>query len=245
MRPLRNFALVLFIALPALAQTAPQRSNELCSALREIAAENGRKFSPMRPGSCSFTLDTGYDLLVSYNERSLNVTMMVGVNLLNGDASALWLHLSTLDGLAHVALGTKLQAVFDESSRLLKEITLAQSKPGNHGYVSLNGKADKALLSADHLAIPYAMDVIDIDVAADVKDIDRMARAREREASGELPAWRRVLGLSLQAFGAGAQAYVNAYRGASAPQWQTQPIYTAPKTCYTNFLGPTMFTNCY
>ena len=68
---------------------------------------------------------------------------------------------------------------------------------------------------------------------------------RESKASDRVPAWRRILGLSLQVFGAGAQGYANAYRGPNTPQGQSQPPYSAPKTCYTNFIGATAFTNCY
>jgi hypothetical protein len=50
------------------------------------------------------------------------------------------------------------------------------------------------------------------------------------------------LGLSLQAFAAGAQGYANAYQ---VPPGNNSVQRNPARTCYTNFIGDTAFTNCY
>ena len=235
------FALLLASA-PVFSQTASQRSDELCAAIQPIALENGRSFEVTRPGACRVSIDTGYDLFVMYDDRSLHLALGVNGGLLKGDASALWLHLSAFDNLVHSALGTKPQDVFDNLGKLARALVQKASKGGLPPGTFLDGKADRALLSVtgNENAV-----VIIFGASADVRDIDKMKRNGGSKASDGVPTWRRILALSLQVFGAGAQGYANAYRGPNAPQWQSQPLYSAPKTCYTNFIGSTAFTNCY
>lgn len=107
--------LLAFVAIfPAMSQTAPQRSNELCTSLSAVASERALRFTPFKPGACAIDIDTGYTLFVNYDHRLLHVSLGVNAAILNGDASAIWLRLSTFDNLAHVAIGTEQQSIFDE-----------------------------------------------------------------------------------------------------------------------------------
>lgn len=237
--------LVLTVSGAAFCQTAPQLTAEICGELQHAAEEYQRQFGPL-PTGCRINIDRGYDLAVDYIEHSIDGTRSMSLSLradfefLNGDASALWLHLSAFDGLSHLALGTKPQAVFDGLSTLIKSLAVADLKGNLHQGAYFEGHADKAYL----LAMTDGK-VVAASAGAEIKDIDRMKRARGNRSGDQVPTWRRILGLSLQVFGAGAQGYANAYRGPNTPQWQSQPVHSAPKTCYTNFIGSVAYTNCY
>jgi hypothetical protein len=168
--------------------------------------------------------------------------MGIATQLFNGEASALWLHLSAFDNLSYAALGTRPQAVFDGLTELLKDMCSKEMNGGISGVTTFGGKTDNASLE---VAADPDNGIIVIAAYADVKAIDKMSHLPQSKTDGHVPTWRRILGLSLQVFGAGAQGYANAYRGPNNPQWQSQPLYSAPKTCYTNFIGATAFTNCY
>jgi hypothetical protein len=228
-------------AAPALSQTAPQRSDELCAALQQTAVEQARKFTVTRAGACRVNIDTGYDFFVNYDEQTLHLGLVIDAGLLNGDASALWLRISAFDNLAHAALGTRPQATFDELNKLIKTLAKDALKRGQFSTMFYS-KSDKAVLGAKG----YADSQIILMASAHVKDIDSMRKKQVSDAAGEVPTWRRILGLSLQAFGSGAQGYANAYSAnRNSTQWQAQPVSRAPRTCYTNFIGATAFTNCY
>jgi hypothetical protein len=214
----------------------------LCAAIQPTAVENGRRFEVTQPGACQVNIDTGYDLFVMYDDRSLHLALGVNFGLLNGDASAFWLHLSAFDNLVHSALGTKPQAVFDNLAKLAKAFAQKASKGGLPPGTFFDGKTDRALLTVTG---SETTQIIILGASADVRNIDKMTHSAGNKTSDGVPTWRRVLALSLQVFGAGAQGYANAYQGSNAPQWQSQPLYSAPKTCYTNFIGTTAFTNCY
>jgi hypothetical protein len=233
--------LLVLAASPLFCQPAPQRSDELCLTLQQTAVEQKRKFTVTRPGACSLNLDAGYDFFVGYDERALYLYLKIDARLLNGDASALWLRMSAFDNLAHTALWTRPQAVFDALNKSIKTLAKDMLEQGKVD-ATIQNKMDGVYIMAKG---DQAAQVIILSAAASVKDIDRMKKRRASEASGEVSTWRRILGASLAAFGEGAQGYANAYRGPSTPQWQSQPMYHAPKTCYTNFIGGTAFTNCY
>jgi hypothetical protein len=193
-------------------------------------------------GGCDVKIDTGYYLIVAHEKQSLHLVMGIATQLLNGEASALWLHLSAFDNLSYAALGTRPQAVFDGLTELLKDMCSKEMNGGISGVTTFGGKTDNASLE---VAADPDNGIIVIAAYADVKAIDKMSHLPQSKTDGHVPTWRRILGLSLQVFGAGAQGYANAYRGPNNPQWQSQPLYSAPKTCYTNFIGATAFTNCY
>ncbi len=182
------------------------------------------------------SIDTGYKFFVAYSEHSLTLTLWADSAILNGDASAFWLRLSALDNLAHSALGTKQSAVFDALNGLVKKYAQAVLSAGGHPVPMIFGKTDKTTLGA----VAGANGVLQLLVSADVKDIDGMKRSREREGKGEIPNWRHILGLSLQAFAAGAKGYSDSQRA-----YQHQNVYRAPIRCYTNFVGNYAFTNCH
>jgi hypothetical protein len=193
-------------------------------------------------GGCDVKIDTGYYLIVAHEKQSLHLVMGIATQLLNGEASALWLHLSAFDNLSYAALGTRPQAVFDGLTELLKDMCSKEMNGGIGGVTTFGSKTDNASLE---VAADPDNGMIVIAAYADVKAIDKMSHLPQSKTDGHVPTWRRILGLSLQVFGAGAQGYANAYRGPNNPQWQSQPLYSAPKTCYTNFIGATAFTNCY
>lgn len=170
--------------------------------------------------------------------------------VLNGDASAFWLRLSTFDNLANLAIGTKQQEVFDKTNKLSKqaanEILPLLRQGQSNAKEELHDKAERALLGV------YADAQAQVILAsADTEDIDKMKRDRQLEAikgeaklnrqkeqaaSGEVAGWRRVLALSLLAFAAGAKGYTNAYQATQ----QRRSV-----TCYTNFFGSHALTTCY
>jgi hypothetical protein len=154
----------------AVCQTAPQRSEELCSALQSTASEKGRQFAVDRPGACMINIDTGYNLFVNYSERRLFVSLGIWAGLLNGDSSAFLLRLSAFDNLAHVAMGTDQQAVFDEMNKLTKKWAHEQLQHGPNDK-AMHSTIRKVLLGAR--AYP-ASNTIMLMASADVKDIDRM-----------------------------------------------------------------------
>ncbi|MGH9342461.1 MAG: hypothetical protein ACRD19_01655 [Terriglobia bacterium] len=228
---------LLPLAPTIMAQPAPARSDGLCTALRKTASERALKFTVTSPGACMLGIDKGYNLVVSYNREILNAALGVNAVLLNGNASAFWLRLSAFDNLVHLALGTKQEIVFDQmnklASKMARESLTGKLAPGQ----MIHSKAEKATLGA-----VYEKGIIFLIASADVKDIDAMKRKlRHRDQKSTL---RRVLSLSLQAFAAGAQGYAREQRSRQRLYVQ-QPIYSAPRTCYTNFLGNTVFTSCY
>ena len=229
-------------AAPALSQTAPQRSDELCATLQQTATEKARKFTVPRAGACMVNIDTGYDFFVNYDEQTLHLGLVIEAGLLNGDASALWLRISAFDNLSHAALGTRPQKTFDELNKLIKTLAKDALKRGQFSTM-LHSRSDKAVLGATGY---NDSQIILLMASAYVKDIDSMKKKQVSDAAGEVPTWRRILGLSLQAFGSGSQVYANAYTAnRNSTQWQAQPVSSAPRTCYTNFIGNTAYTNCY
>jgi hypothetical protein len=109
MRKSRKHVLPVFALLvasvPVFSQTALQRANELCATIQQqVAAEKDKSFQMSRAGDCHFKIDTGYILLVTHEKQSLRIVMGFNAVLLNGDASALWLHLSAFDNLSYAAL---------------------------------------------------------------------------------------------------------------------------------------------
>ena len=268
MRKSRKHVLPVFALLvasaPVFSQTASQLSNGLCAEIESNALENGRLFEVFKPpvgsrltGGCRASAD-GYFLSVTNSERILHLALGFNVGLLSADASAFWLRLSAFDNLTHAALGTKPKSVFDGLGKLAKALALKAVKEELRPDTLFSGKADRAFLVATGGSDNDK--IVLLGAYADVSDIDEMKRGgeqdsplppvsfppvRESKASDGVPTWRRILALSLQVLGAGAQGYANAYRGPNAPQWQSQPLYSAPKTCYTNFIGNTAFTNCY
>jgi hypothetical protein len=155
------------------------------------------------------------------------------------DVSAFWLRLSALDNLCHSALGTKQQAVFDELNRLAKQVSKEMAPLMQQGVEDAErqrfGKAQRAAL-----LVSGTSRLIHLQASAFTKDIDKMKRDRKREASGEIPTWRKVLVIALQAFAAGAKGYGEAYRA----RYENPRRYRV-KSCYTNFAGQWAFTQCY
>jgi hypothetical protein len=182
-------------------------------------------------------IDTGYDLFVAYGEQKLFLGLRVDAARLQ-DANAFWLRLSALDNLAYPALGTKQQSIFDGLNPLVKKLAQEQLAHGIKPDTMVFGKAGKVRLS---VSIPAAAPILVLMASADVHDIDGMKRSAECGASGHIASWRKILAMSLLAFGNAAQAYGSAYR----PPAQTLPAYSASRTCYTNLVGATAFTNCY
>jgi hypothetical protein len=233
----------LMLSIGAYGQPAPARSDGLCTALRQAASDGGFEFKTTYPGACAANIDTGYKLLVDYSEQTLHLGLSVDPVLLNGDASAFWLRLSAFDNLVHSAFGTKQQTVFDEMNRLARKIAQQAVATKTAPSQGVQSRADKATLS---VSIGNS-GVLILVASAYVKDIDKMKQERSGESDGQIASWRRILGLSLQAFAAGAKGYSDSYQRAhqNAPQQPVQPIYRAPRTCYTNLIGTTAFTNCY
>jgi len=234
--PLAAFA----FAVAAIGQTAPQRSQDLCSSLKDLAAQNSRSFSVPRPGACIMNLDKGYDFIVDYTDKTLDLILRVDIGLLGGDASAFWLRLSAFDNLVHAAMHTKQQSVFDKMNKLVMDLAKA-ALTNALSERSLNSQAEEAVLLAS-----YNPAFVAVMVAATPIGIEKMQRSRERESSpsaatargvrGGIPTWRKILGLSLLAFGAAAQNAAAAYR---------PPSFSQSTICYTNFLGSTAVTTCY
>lgn len=229
--------LVLSLALPAFGQAAPARSDELCKAMQQTATENGKKFLVTAPGACMAEIDNGYALLVAYKEETLHVGM-TQTFLPNGDPQAFWLRLSALDNLAHVALGTKQEAVFDELNKMAKDAANEMVPLLHQGRTDVklerHGKAQRAVLyvSGDaHGVVLLA--------SATTHDIDKMKRERKREEElgSDGARWRQILALSLLTFAAGAKGYSNAYSQSLATQRRSV-------TCYTNLLGNFATTTC-
>lgn len=232
------FLLASALAAPAFCQTAPQRSEELCATLQQSASENGYSFKVTAPGACSAEIDTGYDLIVTYNDENLHLGL-VQTFLVNGDPRAFWLRLSMLDNLATVALGTRQRAVFDELNRLAEQaakemLPLVRQRDAN-AKRELHGSAEKATLGvfADTKSVVLL-------ASANMKDIDKMKRSRQQEtaAGSDVARWRKVLALSLLTFAAGAKGYTDAYQ-------RSVQIRRPSTTCFTNFLGQLAITNCH
>ena len=237
---LRAFIFVALIGLGS-GQPAPQRSNELCSLLKQSALEQSKQFIPDdHPGACRMGIDYGYTFFVDYSDRRLYVGLTVIPALFNGNSNAFWLRLSALDNLAHSALGTRQQIVFDGLNTLSKKLAAQQLKHGTQGTGLLKdtglqrSRAQRAELGARF----SSHGIIVLMASADSKDIDKM-----KNETVEVSSWRRILGLSLQAFAAGAQSSSQAYSSyaASSPQRTLTPI----RSCYTNFLGAAAVTTCY
>lgn len=227
--------LALLCCMPMFCQPAPQRSEELCATLQQTAAEKGRTFEKDVPhaGACRMNLDTGYDLFVSYGEQTLALGLRVNAVTLQ-DANAFWLRLSALDNLAGPALGTKQQGVFDGLNKLAKKFARQQLAHG----VKIDMQYDRIQRASLAVGIPSDGPFLIFMASAKVHDIDEMKRLAKRRDEGDIAPWRKILSTSLAAFGAGAQGYANGYR-------QAMPIYTAPRTCYTNFMGNMALTNCH
>jgi hypothetical protein len=237
-----SVVLVLVLFSPAgglVGQTAPQRSDELCLALKQSADDAGKQFSVTTPGACRMRLDNAYTLFVDYSPQVLHVGMTLDPVVLNGDASAFWLRLSALDNLVETALYTKQRAVFDEFNRLVAK-DLAP-------YVMKHKEAPNKLLRSrtEKVALGVLMDpgtaIISLIASADVSDIEKAQRARKNAAdaeelkkgelarkraadaartarvqeerpqaqSGGVAAWRRILGGALGAFAEAAKSSAN------------------------------------
>lgn len=217
-------------------------------------------------------LDEAYALFVDYTPQTVHIGMTFDPVMLKGDASAFWLRLSTLDNLVQSAFQTKQRTVFDELNRLVaKELGPYLMKHNAVPENMLHGRTQKVLLG---VSMDPKTAIIALIASADVKDIDKMQNARNKataggiekvesapnrkaagnttkaestrntRASGEIAAWRKILGGALVAFGNGAQAYAATARAQASAQPRVT-IYNAPRTCYTNFMGGTAFTNCY
>ena len=249
-RSLLRSSTCLFAALLALVplarqisgQTAPQRSDELCSTLKQSGSDSGRQFTMTRPGACMLNIDTGYNLFVDYRDEVLAISLSFSPALLKGDASAFWLKLSTFDNLVQTALHTKQRTVFDEMNSLAKKLGQQIMATNTIPQDMLHSRTGKVALG---VRMDPKTAIIILIASADVKDIEKMQRTREREASGEIATWRKVLAVSLQAFAAGAKGYSNAYANAQRNAQPAQTVFNARRTCYTNFIGGTAFTNCY
>src|ERR1035441_2112788 len=140
------FFALLVASAPVFSQTAIQRSTELCAAMQPIAAENGQRFQMGPNGGCDVKIDTGYYLIVAHEKQSLHLVMGIATQLFNGEASALWLHLSAFDNLSYAALGTRPQAVFDGLTELLKDMCSKEMNGGISGVTTFGGKTDNASL---------------------------------------------------------------------------------------------------
>lgn len=194
------------------------------------------------------SIDTGYYFLVDYNEEYLHLSLGLNAATLNGDMSAFWLRLSVFDTLAHHALGTKPQAVFDGLNPLVKQLF---RKILDEGEAAL-GKPYESELGSVTLTAFASRDVpvVVLIASARPKDID-ILRAKQAPSvsdagspstvdvqSEQKPSnWQRFFGLAFQTFGAGATAYSNSY-GGQLPRKSGQ-------TCYTDFLGNSAYTKCY
>jgi hypothetical protein len=233
--------LVLALFAPvtvAFGQTAPQRSEELCSALKQSAENAGNTFAVTKPGACRMRLDNAYALFVDYSAQTLHIGMTFNPAILQGDASAFWLRLSALDNLVETALHTKPRVVFDELNRLVvKELAPYLMKHNAVPDKMLHAQTDKVTLGVN---MNPDTAIIALIASAGVNDIDRMQQARRRAATGGVATWRKILGLSLQAFAAGAKGYADGL--ASQP---SQTVVNSRRTCFTNFIGNTVVTNCY
>jgi hypothetical protein len=154
--------------------------------------------------------------------------------------------LSSFDNLVHSAMGTEQQRVFDEMNKMVKHLAQVELEGLTQGATSpasapecpvrflVNGKVDRAILVA---ACDQQTGLAMFMASATTKDIEKM----KTPGSSAAPAWRTILGLSLQAFARSATAYSQAL----ASQARSQPIYRMQTSCYTNFLGRTAITHCY
>jgi hypothetical protein len=230
------FSLVSMLAAPVFCQTAPQRSEELCATLQQSASENGYSFRLTQPGFCAAEIDKGYTVLVSYIKEAVSVGLVIDVGVLNGDADAFWLRLSTFDNLASLALGTKQQAVFDKANKLQLQAAKAILPLVQQGQPDAVKEFHDTVQLALVTAFADAKGRITILAGADTKDIDKMKGQKEQVAGGGIASWRKVLALALLTFAAAARGYTNAYQAAQ----QRRPV-----TCYTNFQGITALTHCY
>jgi len=183
-------------------------------------------------------LDNAYALFVDYSPQALHVGMTFNPVILQGDASAFWLRLSALDNLVETALHTKPRVVFDEFNRLVaKELGPYLMKHNAVPDKMLQAQADKVTLG---VSMNPDTAIIVLIASAGVTDIDKMQQARRRASTGGVATWRKILGLSLQAFAAGAKGYAD---GLAAQPAQT--VVNSRRTCFTNFIGNTVVTNCY
>src|SRR5258708_4890612 len=203
----------------ARAKTRPDLLSKRVSS-REQTWVNSREcrsqFTTFRPGTCMMSIDTGYNLYVNYGEHLLIVSLGVSTALLNGDASAFWLRLSAFDNLAHVALGTKQQAVFDGMNKLAKKHAEQLQRTLNDK--PMHSKVQKVMLGA--IADPKSNTIMYL-ASAEVKEIDKMKRQtqapistltqvtspttirHENRVAGTGSRWKSILGLSMQALAAG------------------------------------------
>lgn len=156
-------------------QPAPQRSDNLCSELKQAAVENGRDFSSHRPGACMVAIDKGYSFGVDYDPQSLFVSLLVHTQVLDGDASAFWLRLSAFDALAHSALGVRQQVTFDNLNVLVKKASI-EVLSGNPKSNMLHGRAEHVTLG---VTSDNKSPVIVLMASANVKDIDKMKRKNQ------------------------------------------------------------------
>lgn len=228
--------LLLFIPKLAYSQAAPQRSAELCSVLQKVTQETSTYFAYTGPGECSAAPSlNGYSVLVDYHENVLYLGLVVDITGQHKvglaeplkDPNTFWFSLSVFDNLAHIALGTKDQDVFEALNKL------AQQALQQKGHVQLYGSTQRAKLQA----ASDSGEPLFLMVSANTKDIDKMKRSEQRKKSGEAAGWEKVLALSLQAFSAGAKGYAATYQ-------QNQSQARNPTSCYTNFLGNSAITNC-
>lgn len=216
------------LASPGLAQPAPARSEQLCKTLKQSAAEYDRKFDSHRPGSCGIMLDDGgYRFYVDHDDESVHVGLIVFLERLQ-EVNSFWFRLSTLDNLAHTALGTRQRVVFDGLNKLVK-ILVAERAKRNHQHDAKRHKTvQRALLGATISKEHYVW----VGASAKVGDIERMQSQRQRETTGVPSAWKRILAGSLMALGSGLQRASETYEQSLASQ-RSRNI-----TCYTDFLGP-------
>src|SRR5260370_39762073 len=97
------------------------------------------------------------------------VCVGVPTALLKGEGSEFWLRLSAFDNLAHVALGTKQQAVFDGMNKLAKKHAEQLQRTINDK--PMHSKVQKVMLGA--IADPKSNTIMYL-ASAEVKEIDKM-----------------------------------------------------------------------
>ena len=179
---------------------------------------------------------------MDYNPQIVHVCMTFNPVILKGSASAFWLRLSTLDNLVATAFQTRQRTVFDEFNRLVaKDLGPYLMKHNAVPANMLRSRTQKVVLGVN---MDPKTAIIVLIASAHVNDIEKMEQARKRESSGGVSTWRKILALSLQSFAAGAKGYSDAYANSqrAAPP---QTVFNSRRTCYTNFIGGTAFTNCY
>ena len=240
-------------------QVAPQRSDELCATLRQSASNSSRQFMTAKPGTCTMNIDTGYNLSVDYGPDALHVSLAVNILQINGDARAFWLRLSTFDNLAQTAFGTKQRTIFDEMNKLAKKLA-EQEMEGICGATPAPCDFDKATGAFRNLVLDSKVGRVTLFAKGDTQtgtliftasatvDDDKTKRKDAAASTGHAAMWLKILTVSLQAFASGAQGYTDAYNKAQASQpsyGASQPIYRATRTCFTNYLGASLITNCY